>query len=143
MDQDGMGDLNTTLRHEHFCCGHSSLVPKEKIGHSGYIDGDAGQHVGLLCVLLLCDISTHDLMQICHHIGHRTPTQLPLQKMAQMCGRSQVGVGLDLEPPQLKEVQPSFSGTSLFSQHFVSELKDWTSSSSLAKVLSPWSPRRR
>ena len=49
-----------------------------------------------------------------------------------------MGVGLDLEPPQLKEVQPSFSGTSLFSQHFVSELKDWTSSS-FAKILAPWS----
>ena len=70
MDQDGMGDLNTILGHEHFCCGHSSLVPKEKIDHSGYIEEEAGQHVGLLCVLLLCDISSHALIQISHHIGH-------------------------------------------------------------------------
>ena len=89
MDQDGMEDLKTILEHEHFCCGHSVLVEKEKIGHSGYFEGDAGQHVGLLCVLLLCDISSHDSIQISHHNGHtwRTPTQLPLQKMAQMCGR--------------------------------------------------------
>ena len=31
---------------------------------------EAGQHVGLLCVLFLCDISSHDLIQISHHIGH-------------------------------------------------------------------------
>ena len=70
MDQDGMGDLNSILGHGHFCCGHSSLVPKEKIDHSGYIEEEAGQHVGLLCVLLLCDISSHALIQISHHIGH-------------------------------------------------------------------------
>ena len=89
MDQDGMDELKTILEHGHFCCGHSILVEKEKIGHSGYIEGDAGQHVGSLCVLLLCDISSHDSIQISHHNGHtwRAPTQLPLQKMAQMCGR--------------------------------------------------------
>ena len=89
MDQDGMEDLKTILEHEHFCCGHSILVEKEKTGHSGYIEGDAGQHVGSLCVLLLCDISSHDSIQISHHNGHtwRAPTQFPLQKMAQMCGR--------------------------------------------------------
>ena len=65
-----MEDLKTILKHEHLCCGLSNLVPKEKIGHSVNIGEDEGQHVGLLCVLLLCDISSHDLIQISHHIGH-------------------------------------------------------------------------
>ena len=52
-----MEDLRTIPRHEHFCCGLSNLAPKEKIGYSGYIEEDAGQHKGLLCVLLLCDMS--------------------------------------------------------------------------------------
>ena len=69
-----MEDLKTILKHEHLCCGLSNLVPKEKIGHSVYIGEDEGQHVGLLCVLLLtevlCDISGPDWIQICHHFGH-------------------------------------------------------------------------
>ena len=47
-----MEDLRTIPRHEHFCCGLSNLAPKEKIGYSGYIEEDAGQHEGLFCVLL-------------------------------------------------------------------------------------------
>ena len=50
MDLDGMEEFKTILEHGHFCCGHSILVEKESIGHSGDIEGDAGQHVGLLCV---------------------------------------------------------------------------------------------
>ena len=65
-----MGDLKTILKHEHLCCGLSNPVPKEKIGHSGYIGEDEWQNVGLLCVLLLCGISGPDWIQICHHIGH-------------------------------------------------------------------------
>ena len=48
-----MEDLKTILEHEHFCCGHSILVEKEKTGHSGYIEGDAGQHV----IFTLCAAS--------------------------------------------------------------------------------------
>ena len=35
-----MGDLKTILKHEHLCCGLSNLVPKEKIGDSGYAGED-------------------------------------------------------------------------------------------------------
>ena len=70
MDRNAMEDLKTTSEHVCLHCELSNLGLKGKIGHSGYIEQDLGQHVGFLCVLFQCDRSSHDLIQICHHIFH-------------------------------------------------------------------------